>query len=47
MNLILKKRTDNVLFGKVYNSNDLEYYMRCVEHDDDKRNKQFISITSS
>jgi hypothetical protein len=47
MNLILAKWINNVLFGKTFDSNDYDDWIRCVEQDEHMRNVQFTSKRSS
>ncbi len=38
----MEEQTDNIIFGKLFNSNGFEDWMKCVAQVEKKRNEIFI-----
>jgi len=39
MNLMFEKHANNVMFSEIFDYNDFEDWMRCVRHDEKRREK--------
>jgi hypothetical protein len=43
INLLIKNQANNIVFGELFNSNDLEGWMRCVVTEEERRNEIFLN----
>ncbi len=43
INLLIKNQVDNIVFGELFNSDDLEDWMWCVATEEERRNEIFLN----
>ncbi len=43
INLLIKNQADNIVFGELFNYDDLEDWMRCVVAKEERRNEIFLN----
>jgi hypothetical protein len=41
---LIKNQADNIVFGKLFNSDDLEDWMWCVTTEEERRNEIFLNF---